>query len=191
MTLRDDLTHLQSKAAVELHDHWKAFLVEGVVLVVLGLAAIVVPPLASLAITIFLGWMFLISGIVQFILTFTERQLPGFGWSLLSATLATAAGIVLLLWPIQGTLSLTLVIGIYFVMEGVATIMYALDHRKQLSERWGWLVAAGIADLVVAAFIVMGLPDSAAWAIGLLVGINLVFGGASLIGMALAAHNNR
>jgi uncharacterized membrane protein HdeD (DUF308 family) len=191
MTLRDDLTHLQSKAAVELHDHWKAFLVEGVVLVVLGLAAIVVPPLASLAITIFLGWMFLISGIVQFILTFTERRLPGFGWSLLSATLATGAGIVLLLWPIQGTLSLTLVIGVYFVMEGVATIMYALDHRKQLSERWGWLVAAGIADLVVAAFIVMGLPGSATWAIGLLVGINLVFGGASLIGMALAAHNNR
>jgi uncharacterized membrane protein HdeD (DUF308 family) len=95
------------------------------------------------------------------------------------------------LWPIQGTLSLTLVIGVYFVMEGVATIMYALDHRKQLSERWGWLVAAGIADLVVAAFIVMGLPGSATWAIGLLVGINLVFGGASLIGMALAAHNNR
>ena len=189
MTHPDDITRLQSKVTAAVHDHWRAFFIEGLVLVILGLAAIVVPPLASLAITIFLGWMFLISGIIQFILTFSARQLPGFGWSLLSATLATGAGIVLLLWPIQGTLSLTIIVGVYFVMEGVATIMYALDHRKQMSERWGWLVAAGIADLLVAAIIITGLPGSATWAIGLLVGINLVFGGASLIGMALAARN--
>jgi uncharacterized membrane protein HdeD (DUF308 family) len=189
MALPEDITRLQSKLTAAVHDHWKAFLIEGIVLVILGLAAIAVPPLAGLAITIFLGWMFLVSGIIQFILTFSARQLPGFGWSLLSAILASAAGIVLLLWPVQGTLSLTLVVGVYFVMEGVATIMYALDHRKQLSQRWAWLVAAGIADLVVAALIVTGLPGSAAWAIGLLVGINLLFGGASLIAMALAARN--
>src|SRR4051794_6057989 len=113
MALPDDLTRLQSTATAAIHEHWRAFLIEGIVLVILGLAAIIVPPLASLAVTIFLGWMFLISGIAQFILTFSERQLPGFGWSLVSAILATAAGIVLLLWPIEGTLSLTIVIGVY------------------------------------------------------------------------------
>lgn len=190
MTLPDDITRLQTKMGAAVRDHWKAFLIEGIVLVILGLAAIIVPPLASLAITIFLGWMFLISGIIQFILTFSARGLPGFGWSLMSAILAAAAGIILLLWPVQGTLSLTIVVGVYFVMEGVATIMYALDHRKQLSERWGWLVAAGVVDLIMAAIIITGLPGSAAWAIGLLVGINLVFGGTSLISMALAARNS-
>ena len=190
MTLPDNITRLQTGVTAAMRDHWKAFLIEGIVLVVLGLAAIVVPPLASLAITLFLGWMFLVSGIIQLVLTFSARQLPGFGWSLISAILAAIAGIVLLLWPVQGILSLTIVVGVYFVMEGVATIMYALDHRKQLSQRWGFLVAAGIADLVVAALIVTGLPGSAAWAIGLLVGINLVIGGASLIGMALAARQS-
>jgi uncharacterized membrane protein HdeD (DUF308 family) len=188
MTLPDDITRLQSRLTSTVKDHWKAFLIEGIVLAILGLAAIILPPLASLATTIFLGWVFLVSGAVQLILTFFARQLPGFGWSLISAILAVAAGVILLLWPIQGTLSLTIVLGVYFVMEGVATVMYALEHRKQLSERWGWLVAAGIVDIAIAALIIAGLPGSATWAIGLLVGINLLFGGASLIGMALAAR---
>ena len=67
--------------------------------------------------------------------------------------------------------------------------MFALAHRKELSGRWGWLLVSGLVDLIVAALIIAGLPGSAAWAIGLLVGINLVFGGASLIGMALAARD--
>ena len=96
--------------------------------------------------------------------------------------------LILLLQPIAGTLTLTIVVGAYFIAEGIATIMYALEHRKELSGRSGWLLASGILDLLVAAAIVTGLPGSAAWAIGLLVGINLVFGGTSLIGMALAAR---
>jgi uncharacterized membrane protein HdeD (DUF308 family) len=83
---------------------------------------------------------------------------------------------------------LTIILGVYFVAEGVATIMYALEHRRELTGRWGWLMTAGLVDIVIAGLIIAGLPGSAAWAIGLLVGINLVFGGSSLIGMALAAR---
>jgi uncharacterized membrane protein HdeD (DUF308 family) len=169
--------------------HWKAFLVEGILLVVLGLAAMILPPLASLAVTIFLGWMFLISGVAGLALTFWARRMPGFWWSLFSAVLAIGAGIILLAQPVQGTLTLTIVVGAYFLAEGVATIMYALEHRKELSERWSWLLTAGIMDILIAAIIVAGLPGSALWALGLLVGINMLFGGASLIGMALAARN--
>ena len=148
----------------------------------------IVPPLASLAVTIFLGWMFLISGIAGLALTFWARQMPGFWWSLISAVLAIGAGIILLAQPVQGTLTLTIVVGAYFLAEGVATIMYALEHRRELSERWSWLLVAGIMDILIAAIIIAGLPGSALWAVGLLVGINLLFGGASLIGMALAAR---
>jgi uncharacterized membrane protein HdeD (DUF308 family) len=133
--------------------------------------------------------MFLISGAVGLYLTLSAREMPGFWWSLFSAVLAIAAGLILLVQPIAGTLTLTIVVSAYFLAEGVATIMYALEHRSQLSGRWGWLLAAGILDILVAAVIVTGLPGSATWAIGLLVGINLVFGGTSLIGMALAARN--
>jgi uncharacterized membrane protein HdeD (DUF308 family) len=190
MTLHQDLPGIQAKVSAAIREHWKAFLFEGILLVILGLAAMIVPPLASLAVTIFLGWMFLISGIAGLALTFWARQMPGFWWSLLSAALALVAGIVLLAQPVEGTLTLTIVVGAYFLAEGVATIMYALEHRRELSQRWSWMLVAGLMDLLIAAVIIAGLPGSALWAVGLLVGINLLFGGASLIGVALAARNS-
>src|ERR1700742_1642740 len=188
MTLPHDIAKLQSEMSAAVKAHWKAFLIEGILLAVLGLAAMIVPPLAGLAVTIFLGWMFLISGIAGLALTFWARRMPGFWGSLISAVLGIVAGIVLLARPVQGTLTLTIVVGAYFLAEGVATIMYALEHRRELSERWSWLLVAGIMDLLIAAVIIAGLPGSALWAVGLLVGINLLFGGATLIGMALAAR---
>ena len=190
MTLSQDITKLQSALSTAVREHWKAFLFEGILLVVLGLAAIILPPLAGLAVTIFLGWMFLISGIAGLALTFWARQMPGFWWSLISAVLALGAGIILLAQPVQGTLTLTIVVGAYFLAEGVATIMYALEHRRELSERWSWLLVSGLMDLLIAGIIIAGLPGSALWAVGLLVGINLLFGGATLIGMALAARKS-
>jgi uncharacterized membrane protein HdeD (DUF308 family) len=189
MTIPHDISKLQSEMAAAVREHWKAFLIEGILLVILGLAAMIVPPLASLAVTIFLGWMFLISGVAGLALTIWARAMPGFWWSLVSAVLALIAGVLLLAQPVEGTLTLTIVVGAYFLAEGVTTIMYALEHRRELSERWSWLLIAGIVDIVIAGLIITGLPGSALWAIGLLVGINLVFGGATLIGMALAARN--
>jgi len=189
MTLPQDIDRLQSPMGAALQAHWKTFLIEGILLAVLGLAAMVVPLIASLAFTIFLGWMFLITGVVGLGLTLWARQLPGFWWSLISAVLGIAAGLILLARPAQGVLTLTIVIGAYFLAEGVASIMYALQHRRELSERWSWMLIAGLMDILISAIIITGLPGSAEWAIGLLVGINLLFGGASLIGMALAARN--
>ena len=189
MTLPDELNKIQSKVNAAVREHWKAFLFEGILLSIIGLAAMVVPPLASLAVTIFLGWMFLVSGIFGLIATYWARNMPGFWWSLISAALAVLAGGILLARPAQGVLTLTIVVGAYFLAEGVTSIMYALEHRKELSGRWSWLLIAGLMDITIAFFIIAGLPGSAEWAIGLLVGINLLFGGASLIGMALAARN--
>jgi uncharacterized membrane protein HdeD (DUF308 family) len=188
MTLPQDITNLQSKMSAAVREHWKVFLFEGILLVILGLAAMIVPPLASLAVTIFLGWIFLISGIFGLIVTFWARQMPGFWWSLISAALAVGAGIILLARPVQGTLTLTIVVGAYFLAEGVITIMYAIEHRRELSKRWSWMLAAGLMDILVAAIIIAELPGSALWAVGLLAGINLLFGGAALIGMSLAAR---
>jgi uncharacterized membrane protein HdeD (DUF308 family) len=186
MTIPQDIAKLQSEMTATVREHWKAFLIEGILLVILGLAAIIVPPLASLAVTIFLGWMFLISGVAGLALTFWARQMPGFWWSLISAVLAVAAGVILLAMPVQGTLTLTIVVGAYFLAEGVATIMYALEHRRELSGRWSWLLFAGVLDLLIAFVIVAGLPGSASWAIGLLVGINLLMMGVAIVFSALS-----
>ena len=81
-------------------------------------------------------------------------------------------------------------LGAYFLAEGVTTIMYALEHRRELSGRWSWLLVSGLVDIAISFMVIAGLPSSAEWAIGVLVGINLLFGGATLIGMALAARKN-
>jgi uncharacterized membrane protein HdeD (DUF308 family) len=185
---RPDIEQVQTAMVTSLHEHWRLFLIEGIILVILGVAAIVIPPIATLAVELLFGWLFLISGIVGAITTFMMRQAPGFWWSLVSAILAIAVGVMLLLWPLSGVLTLTLVLVAFFIIEGVASIMFALEHKRELTGRWGWMLASGIIDLILAAVIIVGLPVTAAWALGLLVGINMVFGGTALIGMALHAR---
>ena len=184
-----DIAGIQRAVANALHQHWKLYLGEGVALVILGFIAILVPPIATLAVTIVLGWLFLISGLIGLYTTFMMRHAPGFWWSLISAALAVLVGGILLARPIGGAFSLTLVLIAFFIIEGVVSIMFALEHRRELSGRWGWMLVSGIVDLILAAFVFAGLPSTAAWAIGLLVGINMVFGGSALIGMALHARN--
>ncbi len=180
---------MQRAVANAIHAHWGLFLFEGIVLVILGAAAIILPVIATLAFTLVIGWLFLISGGVGLVTTLWMRSAPGFWWALLSALIGILAGIVLIIWPISGTISLTLVLIAFFVVEGVATIMYAIDHRRELSGRWGWMLTSGIVDLILAGIIFAGLPGSATWALGLLVGINMLFGGVAMIGMALAARH--
>ena len=183
------LQGVQAAVAASLHLHWRAFLIEGIVLLILGLFAIVIPVVATIAVEVFIGWVLLVSGVVGLISTFRMRNAPGFGWSLLSAVIAIAAGVILLAWPLSGVLSLTLILTAFLTIEGVASIMMALTHRHGFSARWALLLVSGLVDLFLAALILLNLPGTAAWAIGLLVGINLVFGGSALISMALQARS--
>jgi uncharacterized membrane protein HdeD (DUF308 family) len=178
----------RDRVARMVSEHWKLFLVEGIVLVVLGLLAVAVPLLAGLTVAIVFGWLFLISGIVGLFTTFAMRHAPGFWWSLLSAVLGIVVGGWLLVQPGLGLVSLTYLLIAFFIVEGVATIMFAIEHRRALSGRWGWMLVSGIVDLFLAAIILAGLPGTVEWALGLIVGINMVFGGASMIGMAWAAY---
>jgi uncharacterized membrane protein HdeD (DUF308 family) len=179
-----DLTGLTKS----LHAHWRMLLAEGIILVVLGVAAIVLPPLAGIATTIILGWLFLIGGIVGLVSTFGARHAPGFVWALLSALIAVIAGGVLLWNPLEGLVTLTYVLIAFFIADGILIIILAISHRRALSGRWEWMMVNGIIDLVLAAVIIAGLPGALFWALGLLVGIDLVFGGISLIAMALEAR---
>ena len=189
MTIPEGFSRLQSEMRRAVKEHWRAFLFEGILLAVLGIAALIVPPLAGLAVTILLGWIFLISGIGGLIATYWARNMPGFWWSLISAALATLVGMLLIARPMQGVLTLTIIVSAYFLAEGIATIMYALEHRRELTDRWVWLLIPGLLDIAISFLVIAGLPSSAEWAIGILVGINLLFGGVTLIGMALAARS--
>jgi len=181
---------IRRAAAAALHEHWVLFLIEGIVLLILGASAVLIPAVATLAVTIFLGWLFLISGVVGLVTTFWMRHAPGFWWSLLSAVLGIAVGVMLVASPLGGAFSLTILLIAFFLIEGAATIMFALDHRRELSGQWAWMLMSGVIDLALATMIFAGLPSTAAWAVGLLVGINMVFGGTALIVMALHARKS-
>ena len=179
---------VRSAVSAAIHRHWGLFLTEGIVLIILGTLALLVPAVASVAATIVFGWILLLSGVVGLIATFRAQGSPGFTWSLISALLGIAAGIILLTMPVQGALSLTAVLIAFLLVEGVATVLFALEHRKGSSGRWSWVLASGVVDLALGIILLAGLPGTAVWALGLLIGINMIFGGVSLVSMALHAR---
>lgn len=181
-----DATTIRAAVGETVRRHRGLFLFEGILLSTLGVIAVLVPAIASVAATLFFGWLLLISGVVGLVTTLRGRQLPGFWWSLLSAIVGIVAGVLLLGWPVQGVFSLTSILIAFLLVEGAVTVFYALEHRSGLS-RWGIMLASGIVDLILGLMLFAGLPGTAMWALGLLIGINMLFGGWSLIFMALSA----
>jgi len=182
-----DLAQVRAVFAKSLHDHWVLYLIEGLVLLGLGVAAIILPVFATLSITLVIGWILLASGILGLMTSFMARQAPGFWWSLISALLAIVAGLLLVAWPSYGAYSLTIILIAFFIIEGLTSIMFGFEHRPHVST-WGWMVASGMVDLLLATILFLALPGAAAWALGLLVGINMIFGGAALAAIAIQAH---
>ena len=187
MSNQADIGGLQRQLALTIHAHWKLFLAQGIVMMVLGFLAVVEPNVATLAVTLFVGWLFFIAGVFRAASAWHSRNMPGFGWSMLTALLSVILGLILILRPLAGVLTLTMVLIAFFIVEGVASIMGAIQHRQHLRS-WGWVLFSGIVDLFLAYLIWAGWPSSADWAIGLLVGINMLFLGLSLVMTALAAR---
>jgi uncharacterized membrane protein HdeD (DUF308 family) len=191
-----------SAAAKSMHDHWVIFAVEGAVLIALGLLAIFIPSIATSAVTVTLGWLFLASGVIGLATTFWARRTPGFWWSLISALLAILVGVILIAnksqdlyggligWPFEKAGPLRLILVLFFLVEGGASIMFAFEHRKQFSGRWAWMLASGVVDIVLASVIIFDLPGTSAWTMGLLVAINMILGGAALMAMGLHARTD-
>jgi uncharacterized membrane protein HdeD (DUF308 family) len=182
-----DFEDVRRQLALTIHAHWKLFLVQGILMMVLGLLAVAEPVIASLAVGIFVGWLFFVGGIFRAASVWHSRQAPGFAWSMLTALLSIVLGLILILRPLAGVLTLTMVLVAFFAVEGVASIIGAIQHREHLRS-WGWVLFSGIIDLLLAFLIWDGWPSSADWAIGLLVGINMLFLGLSLVMTALAAR---
>ena len=187
MTDMTDLEGLRRQLASAIQAHWKLFLAQGILMMVLGVFAVAEPNVATVAVGIFIGWLFFIGGIFRAMSVWHSRQAPGFVWSLLTAVLSIVLGLILILQPLAGVLTLTMVLIAFFIVEGVASIIGAFQHRDHLRS-WGWVLFSGIIDLLLAFLIWDGWPSSADWAIGLLVGINMLFLGLSLVMTALAAR---
>lgn len=167
-------------------EKWGWFLALGIVLILVGLAAIAFPLVSTIAAKIMLGWLFLIGGVMMILHAFSAQAWQGFLWSLLIGILYVVAGGYLAFFPLTGLLTLAILLVILFLAEGIFETIMAFQVRPH--EGWGWLLLSGIAALAVGVMIGFGLPGSITWALGLLVGINLLFSGWSYVFLALAGR---
>jgi len=182
-----DIEALQRQVAAAVRAHWGLFVAQGALMMVLGALAIALPNVSTLAIELLVGWLFLVGGALRAAAAWRAHRFPGFGWSLATAILALVLGIVLLAGPAQGVLTLTVVLVAFFIIEGVVAILLALEFRRHL-RHWAWTLLSGLVDLLLGYLIWQGWPATATWAIGLLVGINMLFLGWSLVMTAIAAR---
>jgi uncharacterized membrane protein HdeD (DUF308 family) len=162
------------------------FKIYGVILILLGAAAIILPGIATLATTITVGWLLIAGGIFGLISVFQAgSQSPGFWWNLLTAIVCVLAGAVLLWNPIAGVLTLTIILAAYFLANGVTKGIMAFHYRSVIPKAWGWMLFSAVVDIILGVIIIAELPGSAVWVLGLLVGINLLFTGVALISAAI------
>jgi uncharacterized membrane protein HdeD (DUF308 family) len=166
--------------------HWGWLLILGIFMILLGLIAIGTPWVGALAIDFLVGWLLVVGGLAHLIDSVQSRKWSGFFLELLTGALYLVIGIVLLMHPLRGILTLTMLLGIFFMIEGVFKIVLAIELRKIWS--WGWMLMNGILALILGGLIWNQWPSSSAWAIGLLVGIDLLFGGWTMIILSLAAR---
>ena len=158
-------------------------------MMVLGLLAAASPLVSTLVVDTASGWMFLTAGFVGLAALFTTRNVPGLIWTLVGAVLAILIGAYLVWRPLEGLVSLTLVLAFYFVMHGLGQIVTAFRHRTLLPQSWLWMLLSGIADVMLAVIIIAGWPGTVAWALGLIVGINLFLSGLALVMTAIACRS--
>lgn len=151
------------------------FIIFGIVLIILGVIAIAFPFVTTIAAKIFLGWLFLIGGVVQIIHAFSAKGWSEVFFDLLMALLFIVGGAWLAFFPLTGIITLTIFLAAMFVIQGVIEIAMALRIRSHSG--WVWMLLAGLVALAVGILILFDLPSSATWAIGLLVGINLLMTG--------------
>src|SRR5512140_244594 len=130
--------------------HWRRFLVQGVLMAVLGILAAALPVVTTLAVEILIGWLLVIGGIWRAIWLARSSRMPGFAWSLAMAIVAISLGAMLVTMPLAGTLTLTMLLITFLLLEATGKILLALDLRKH-SQSWHWVLAAGILDLLLAA----------------------------------------
>jgi uncharacterized membrane protein HdeD (DUF308 family) len=169
--------------------HWRMFLFQGVVMIVLGVIAVCAPVAATIAVDIYVGWLLLISGVFGLIAIISTHHVHAFLWSLITAALSVAIGVLLILKPVQGAISLTVVLTAFFIAEGVFQSAVAIASRQTMAGTWAWMLLSGIADLVLAAIIIAGWPGTAIWALGLLVGVNLITSGWAITIAALSGRS--
>lgn len=169
-----------------LRTSWRALAIGGGLIALLGVLAIVFPLVTDLTISVVLGGLLVLGGVIHVAHAFSAQEWDGFVWQVLLAGVYTFAGITLLANPVVGLTTLTILLIVYFLVAGVVEIGVGLQLRE--ASNWEWAVASGAISILVAVLLAVGFPATAVWAVGLLFGVNLLATGLSMVLLAMGAR---
>jgi uncharacterized membrane protein HdeD (DUF308 family) len=164
------------RETVRQHSLW--YLIQSALMILAGILALVYPVVSSVGVVFLLGWLLIISGVVQGISLVDVRNVPHFWLQLVSVVLSVIVGVLLLRHPGEGLLTLTLLLIVFFIVEGISKVIFSLTVRP--FPNWGWVLASGIVGILLALYLWANLPITAVWLLGVLLGIQLICEGAAL-----------
>jgi uncharacterized membrane protein HdeD (DUF308 family) len=157
-----------------------------ILLILAGLFAILIPSISGIAVTLVFGWLMILSGITHFVFAFKTHTTGGVLWELLVGAVYLFTGVYMIMHPLAGLLSLTLILMVYLFFEGIVEVIHFFQVRPRNGA--SWLLVNGIITLILAIMIWRSWPSSSVWVIGTLVGISMLFSGFSRLMLALAAR---
>lgn len=166
----------------------KGFLWGGIVMIALGAAAVLMPFFSSLVVEVLVGWLLTISGGVAVVGAFSLRGTGLFAWELIAGLIALSGGLLMLVYPLQGLVALTVLVAVILVLTGASQMVFAFWVRPIAG--WGWGLASAIVSIVLGIYILAALPVASAVILGLLVGIDFISTGTALVLIARSAHQN-
>jgi len=158
----------------------------GILMVIFGILAMGSPFVAGLAVVWYFGVMLVVGGIFRVIYAFKAQSLGAGIWAIVVGFLTVFAGFALLGRPLMGLAIMTLILAVYFIIEGITEIIYAIQVKPEIG--WGWALVGGIISLALGVMIWRAYPAPAVWLIGVLVGIHLLFHGLAMLGIGAAAR---
>ena len=168
------------RETIRRHSLW--YLVQGGLMVLGGILALVYPVLSTAAVLLLLGWILIITGIIQGISLIGARSVPHFWLQLVSVVLSVIVGVLIIRHPAEGLLTITLLLIVFFMIEGISKVIFSLIIRP--FPNWGWVLASGVVGILLALFLWASLPVTAVWLLGVLLGILLISEGAALAYLA-------
>ena len=183
--MAEELTPEKIRETIAESSGW--FIGLGFILVLLGIAAIALPGAATLAVEQFIGWILVFGGIAQVIHSFATGNWSGVLLGILLGCLYLVAGGLLVFYPMEGALTLTLILAAFLIAEGIFKIMMGM--RAQGVKGAGWLVFSGAMAILLGGLIWFKWPSDADWVIGLLVGIDVIFAGWTLVALGFGARS--
>jgi uncharacterized membrane protein HdeD (DUF308 family) len=166
-----------------LRRYWGWFLAIGIIMLVLGSAAIIYTLVAEIIFIVVFGWLLLFDGIFQGVIAVWTRDWSGFFIHLLASLLSIIAGLLMVTRPNLAITLFTLVLAMYFLVGGMFRIVAPLAMKFP---SWGWSLVVGLTDLFLGAFIWAEWPSDAQWVVGVFIGIGLIFRGWSNVMFGLA-----